>query len=70
MKKVVVGLCALLLLMVHLAMDDELNPQAQQWIEHFSQPPNLERNAYIELIALTTAVDSTLASTLDSTMSM
>ncbi|MGY5450463.1 hypothetical protein ACVFI8_05890 [Agarivorans sp. MS3-6] len=36
----------------HLITDDELHPEAKEWIEHYSKPVDLKDNAYIELIAL------------------
>ena len=53
-KRLIISSCLLLTLIfiVHLFIDDELNPEAQKWINHYSQKPNLEQNAFIELIAL------------------
>lgn len=52
--KVILGLSLLLsfILVTKLVTDDELNPEAKQWLERYSQKPNLEQNVFIELIAL------------------
>lgn len=54
MKKLIIGFSCLLGLVftIHLFSDDELNPQAQKWLNYYSQAPNLDKNAHIELISL------------------
>lgn len=42
----------ILLVLSHIYIDDELNPEAGKWIEHYSKPANIEKNAYISLLAL------------------
>ncbi|UPW19475.1 hypothetical protein M0C34_04125 [Agarivorans sp. TSD2052] len=39
----------------HILTDDELHPEAKSWIEHYSRPVDLKGNAFIELIALSSA---------------
>ena len=54
MKKLIIWFSCLLafIFIVHLFTDDQLNPQAQEWLDYYFKEPNLEQNAYIELIAL------------------
>ncbi len=37
---------------IHLTTDDPLQPEAEAWLQYFSQQPDLQQNAYIALIAL------------------
>ena len=57
-KKLILGLVLLyaivfaLISIPYLFNDEPLNPEAQKWLNHYLKPPNLEKNAYIELMAL------------------
>jgi len=55
MKKVKIGIIMSIIIVAgiyHMYVDDELNPEAKKWIEHYAKPTNLEGNAFIGLIAL------------------
>jgi hypothetical protein len=54
-KKFKIGILASIIIIAviyHLYVDDELNPEAKKWIEHYSKATDLEGNAFIGLIAL------------------
>jgi len=54
-KKFKIGILISILIVAgtyHLYVDDELNPEANKWIEYYSNPTDLEGNAFIGLIAL------------------
>jgi hypothetical protein len=54
-KKFKIGILASIIIIAgiyHLYVDDELNPEAKKWIEHYSKATDLEGNTFIGLIAL------------------
>ncbi|TRY32622.1 hypothetical protein [Aliiglaciecola sp. M165] len=49
---VLITLAVFIAAIYYFFSDEKLNPEAQKWIEYYSKPANLDKNIFIEFIAL------------------